>query len=924
MKFLRLIFMCVMGLLILPCVGSAQANHDNGPYTVKDLKDLPRKSNRLDRELIAKIGEGLSVLFEDFSVSKEKAGVKASRQQFTEGDSLFKIIDDRVVIDAVASGNVSALRFDLEALGMQKTVTYGAVVSGQLPVAAIDDMAALESLQFARPVYAITNVGLVDSQGDVAMRSDIVRAAEGVDGTGVIIGTLSDSFNCLGGAATDVASGDLPAGISVLDDSICFGSIDEGRAMMQLIADVAPGADQAFHTAFGGMADFAQGIVDLADAGANIIVDDVLYFYEPMFQDGIVAQAVNTVVSRGVAYFSSAGNTGSLSYESDFNPSGISIALDGSLAGEAHDFDPGLEVDILQNISVGKFPGLFILVFQWDSLFFSVNPVNEGSSNDLNIFLVDSTGTTVLAKSTDINIGRDPAEVLYFDSTSGCEDCNLLITHAAGPNPGLMKYVIIQPFTETIFEFDTASGTLYGHANATGAEAVGAAFYQNTPEFGVDPPRLAGGSAHGSTPILFDTNGQRLAAPEVRKKPNIVAPDGTNNTFFGGDADRDGFPNFFGTSAAAPHAAAVAALVRQTYPAASPDFIYTILKNTAINMLEPGFDFASGFGLIDTVSAFQWYTRPPVNEFVRFDPDKPSYKTTYDITDCPAGFAGKFSFDAKLANQSERVLSDLLVEIVELSDGNMLLANTGLIAENESFPVTRRGDYDDGELSPGESVDVSFTVCLNEWKPFRFFVNVAGTVGPLPYYLYEEISFDWIDATAGTSYPFGDDDIMTLPIGFNFEYYGDFHSNVTISANGLLAFDTDVPVRSVINSFLPNPDVPNDLIAPLWDDLNPDEGGAIYTVLEGAAPNRRFTIAWVDVPHWRDIGSATFEVTLYEATGDIVFQYLDVDFGDTRLDFGASATVGVEGPNGENAIQYSFNEPILQNEFAIRFYQGRQ
>ena len=79
---------------------------------------------------------------------------------------------------------------------------------------------------------------------------------------------------------------------------------------MQLVRDVAPAARQSFHTAFDGQANFATGILELAnDAGADVIVDDVIYFAEPMFQDGIIAQAVDSV-KAGVAYFSSAGNGG--------------------------------------------------------------------------------------------------------------------------------------------------------------------------------------------------------------------------------------------------------------------------------------------------------------------------------------------------------------------------------------------------------------------------------------------------------------------------------------------------------------------------------------------------------------------------------------------------------------------------------------
>ena len=112
---------------------------------------------------------------------------------------------------------------------------------------------------------------------------------------------------------------------------------------MQIIHDVAPGAKEMFHTAFNGEADFAQGIIDLQQAGARVIFDDVLYYNEPMFQDGIIAQAVDTVKASGVAYFSAAGNAGRKSYQSRFRSSGIA-----GLGGVLHDFDPGPGVSAFQ------------------------------------------------------------------------------------------------------------------------------------------------------------------------------------------------------------------------------------------------------------------------------------------------------------------------------------------------------------------------------------------------------------------------------------------------------------------------------------------------------------------------------------------------------------------------------------------------
>ncbi|MFW5764765.1 MAG: hypothetical protein ACOC07_11310, partial [Coleofasciculus sp.] len=106
--------------------------------------------------------------------------------------------------------------------------TFGSFVSGMLPIDALASVAQLESLKFAKPAYKpITNVGKTTSQANVALRADVAREQFGVDGTGVTIGVLSDSFNFSGTAAEDVASGDLPSGINVLKDLPNDGSLGE-------------------------------------------------------------------------------------------------------------------------------------------------------------------------------------------------------------------------------------------------------------------------------------------------------------------------------------------------------------------------------------------------------------------------------------------------------------------------------------------------------------------------------------------------------------------------------------------------------------------------------------------------------------------------------------------------------------------------
>jgi hypothetical protein len=115
-----------------------------------------------------------------------------------------------------------------------------------------------------------------------------------------------------------------------------------------------------------------------------------------------------------------------------------------------------------------------------------------------------------------------------------------------------------------------------------------------------------------------------------------------------------------------------------------------------------------------------------VNDLVTFEPDTSTYTFTLNTDGCHVGAVGKFTFDATLTNISEKELSNLFVEVDELTNANLLLTDNGLIGENERFEIPKINDYDDGYLSADEYVDVPFTVCLKNTKPFRFFVNVLG------------------------------------------------------------------------------------------------------------------------------------------------------------------------------------------------------
>ena len=543
-----------------------------------------------------KVGPELALTFHEHRDYLARGGLAKLKHKFKPSMPLVRVKDESVVVDIVAQGDVNMLKADLQALGMKNTSVYGRFISGHLPIAALESTASLTNLRFARPAYAKAMAGSVTSQGDAAQISDDARSTFGVDGTGVVIGTLSDSYNCLGVAAADVASNDLPAGVVVLaEETGCNSGSDEGRAMMQIIHDVAPGATQAFHTAFDGEASFAQGIIDLAAVGADVINDDVIYFAEPMFQDGIIAQAIDTVKASGVAYFSAAGNQADQSYEDSFTNSGVAGYSTGSIR---HDFDASGAVDSLMEVRIPPNTQV-IFVLQWEDPFFSVSG-EPGADTDMDIILYSSSGQAKAGGTSD-NIGSDAVELFAFTNSGPARNYQIGIEHYAGPIPGKIKLVYFGNMT--INEYGTNSSTSYGHPIAAGGQAVGAARYTQTPDFGVSPPQHEYFSSRGGTPILFDTSGSPLNV--VRQKPDIVAPNGGDNTFFGSDYEPNGWPNFFGTSAAAPHAAGVAALLKDYDPTLSPDDIYTALESTAIDMGNPGFDFDSGHGLIQANLALE-------------------------------------------------------------------------------------------------------------------------------------------------------------------------------------------------------------------------------------------------------------------------------------------------------------------------------
>ncbi len=453
---------------------------------------------------------------------------------------------------------------------------------GWVPMARLTDLARRIDVTWIReylpPEIRKTNV----SEGDVAHFADQARAAFGVDGAGTKVCVVSDGIDSL---AERQASGDVSASVEVLSGA--GGAGDEGTAMLEILSDLAPGADLGFATGIGGEAVFAENIERLRfEVGCDVIVDDLGYFAEGVFQDDEIAVAVDTVAADGALYFSAAGNGGNLNdgqsgvWEGDFVTAGTS----GS--GELHAFAPGV---FLNTISVDS-PFLFTL--QWS------DPLG-GSANDYDLFLVDNRGL-VLAASTNIQDGsQDPFEFIdsrLFNDTG----LSLVIVRNAGAEARALHLNT----NRGRLAIGTA-GQIFGHPGADGAIAVAAVDWREAPAGGGfdDTAAVETFSSDGPRTIFYTPEGLPLTPGNllsgggvVRAKPDLAAADGVSTA-------TPGFERFFGTSAAAPHAAAIASLVLAANPGLPARDIRGLLTASAIDIEAPGTDRDSGAGIIDAFAA---------------------------------------------------------------------------------------------------------------------------------------------------------------------------------------------------------------------------------------------------------------------------------------------------------------------------------
>ena len=525
-----------------------------------------------------------------------------------------------------------------------------------VPFADLEGLAEVPGLAAVTPVRAPVarapepcQGGSVISEGIGQLNVEGAREAYPLEGSGETVGVLSDSLDQAteqdgggGQIATrlpeDVAANELPG-----EASSCEGEkspvrelrpyapvrseqppTDEGRAMLQIVHDVAPRAKLAFNSAFNGELAFAEGIERLAapapeGAEANVIVDDVSYFEEPFFQDGPVAASINKVVDQGVTYLTAAGNDNLLSGGNEIasweapafrDSGGCPTAVQSISSAYRHclDFNPEAAVDRTFGITVLAHETLTVDL-QWAEPWFGVK-------TDLDAFLLGNEGnllTPVGGQERNLTTQK-PVEVVQWTNESGFKKTvQLVVNKFTGGTPPV-KFILLENgrgVSETEYPKsnggDVVGPAIYGHAGDAAAITVGAVNYKN--DNALESYSSRGPVTHYFGPVKGTSAAAALPAAAVIPKPDIVATDCGKTTFFSSEPSGEpGVWRFCGTSAAAPHAAGVAALMAEAGAKCSAQ-IAAGLESSALPVAGFGAE-AAGAGLIEAKGALEAASGP--------------------------------------------------------------------------------------------------------------------------------------------------------------------------------------------------------------------------------------------------------------------------------------------------------------------------
>jgi uncharacterized repeat protein (TIGR01451 family) len=494
------------------------------------------------------------------------------------------------------------------------------ILSVRIPSDRIRDAAALPWVVAVTPVEKqAPDVGAFTSEGVLLHKTDQANTL-GFDGTGVNVGVVSNGVD---NRVAAQALGDLPPVVTVLN----AGSGDEGTAMLEIIHDLAPGAALFFHGSGGGVASHIAALNNLAAAGVRVIAEDIPFDAEPAFQKGAAATAGEALAVAGISVHSSAGNLGGqhaarvAAIGSGGGPDGFGGPFVGcplnpdNVVAIAGGGDTTFDIQIPSGASISA-------TLQWSEPRAIFPTPGAGGFTDLDLYIMNAAGSTCLASSTGAQgngAGDTIEQATWTNPGPGAVTVKLVVDVSATDGAVAAPLIDLRWRGGNTVDAPTRAGSLNPDSNytfgATSAASADASVSTNPATIPIEgssgggPVQLISTTvcAGGSYPCAGNTAaggpGQTAGAP------TWTAADGVSVSGVGGfglgncPAVTQGDCRFFGTSAAAPHAAAIAALVRQALGSPTPLQITNAMATTARDRGAAGFDNVWGWGVLNALAA---------------------------------------------------------------------------------------------------------------------------------------------------------------------------------------------------------------------------------------------------------------------------------------------------------------------------------
>jgi subtilase family protein/centrosomal CEP192-like protein len=541
-------------------------------------------------------------------------------------------------------------------------------VQARVAPSSLASMSALPFVNFVQlPHYAVRRTGAVTTEGDKIISADIARQQYGVDGTGIRVGVISDGLKgvfasgcttCSGVAGGPIASGDLPASTGTRVGSVLTtssggitgtsfqsnhdleglpptsppcgfpGAGAEGTALLEIVHDIAPGAQLAFANLDTDLA-FNQAVNSLASSN-DVVVDDIGFF--GFAYDGTssvsanTASALNNNGNRIRAYITAVGNDANGHYLGAYQPSSTDI---GNLAnvvnpGHVHLFQSTSDTtDVLglgaQPHDIISLPtaGEVVVFLTWDDQF-------GHSGNNYDLYLIRQSTGQVVARSTDVQSGaQDPVEAIDYTNAGQNDTFQIVVQNvrdsAAPRNLNLFSFEPecaqdgprpVAAGRHELHNYNTLTRSVSAQGDAGGSPAsvisVGAICSASAAAATAFPSSESCRDTTHQTIEFFSSQGPTI---DNRMKPDISGIDGVSIT----GAGQFELP-FFGSSAAAPHVAGTAALALQAAAclisgatsAADPASARTSLRNMIVSnatLIGGGPNNTFGSGLVNAFAS---------------------------------------------------------------------------------------------------------------------------------------------------------------------------------------------------------------------------------------------------------------------------------------------------------------------------------